>query len=137
MPLNSNGPLLKVSGILTYAEARTALDCGANALGFVVGLTQRVEDHMAALAHAPAPDEVIKNTFQLCLRALQNCCVQDASGARRYHRPRRRDQGPEPVAARGTGNGAMDRRPYLSNNQDIRQPCGSWRNRWSLTKPVA
>jgi len=35
---------VKVCGIRTWEEANTALDCGATALGFLVGLTHRAED---------------------------------------------------------------------------------------------
>ncbi len=35
---------VKVCGIQTWQEAEAALDCGASALGFLVGLTHRTED---------------------------------------------------------------------------------------------
>ena len=35
---------LKICGIRNEAEARAAVDCGATALGFLVGLTHRAED---------------------------------------------------------------------------------------------
>ena len=37
---------VKVCGIQTWEEADTALDCGATALGFLVGLTHRAEDEI-------------------------------------------------------------------------------------------
>ncbi len=41
-------PFLKVFGIQTADEAHAALDCGATALGFLVGLTHRAEDQVTA-----------------------------------------------------------------------------------------
>ncbi len=35
---------VKVCGIQSFEEARAALDCGATALGFLIGLTHRAED---------------------------------------------------------------------------------------------
>jgi len=37
-------PFVKVCGIQNYAEAKAALDCGATALGFLVGITHLAED---------------------------------------------------------------------------------------------
>ena len=37
---------VKVCGIRTWEEAGAALDCGATALGFLVGLTHRAEDEI-------------------------------------------------------------------------------------------
>jgi phosphoribosylanthranilate isomerase len=45
-------PFVKICGIQTYEEARSALDCGATALGFLVGLTHRAEDEIEAAAAA-------------------------------------------------------------------------------------
>ena len=44
---------VKICGIQSFEEARAALDCGATALGFLVGLTHRAEDGIGeAEAHA-------------------------------------------------------------------------------------
>src|SRR5919107_1281112 len=41
---------VKVCGIRSWEEAEAALDCGATALGFLVGLTHRAEDGIAEAA---------------------------------------------------------------------------------------
>ena len=41
---------VKVCGIQTRQEARAALDCGATALGFLIGLTHRVRDGIGEAA---------------------------------------------------------------------------------------
>jgi phosphoribosylanthranilate isomerase len=43
---------VKICGIQTYEEARAALDCGATALGYLVGLTHRAEDRIEAAVAA-------------------------------------------------------------------------------------
>jgi len=43
-------PFIKICGIQSYEEARLALDCGATALGFLVGLTHRAEDEISETA---------------------------------------------------------------------------------------
>lgn len=43
-------PFVKICGIQTYEEAKAALDCGATALGFLVGLTHLAEDKISETA---------------------------------------------------------------------------------------
>ena len=45
-------PFVKICGIQTYEEACAALDCGATALGMLVGLTHRAEDRIDAATAA-------------------------------------------------------------------------------------
>ena len=62
---------VKVCGIRTWEEADAALDCGATALGFLVGLTHRAEDEIdAATGHGivrrlPAHAEAVLVTHLL------------------------------------------------------------------------
>jgi phosphoribosylanthranilate isomerase len=43
-------PFIKICDLQFYEEARLALDCGATALGFLVGLTHRAEDKLTDTA---------------------------------------------------------------------------------------
>lgn len=43
-------PFIKICGLQSYEEARMALDAGATALGFLVGLIHRAEDEIAESA---------------------------------------------------------------------------------------
>jgi phosphoribosylanthranilate isomerase len=45
-------PFIKICGLRSYDEARLALDTGATALGFLVGLTHRSEDEITAATAA-------------------------------------------------------------------------------------
>src|SRR3712207_3463682 len=62
---------VKVCGIQTWEEAVAALDCGATALGFLVGLTHRAEDEIDTAAargivrRLPAGMEVVLVTHLL------------------------------------------------------------------------
>jgi phosphoribosylanthranilate isomerase len=79
-------PFVKICGIQTYEEARSALDYGATALGFLVGLTHRAEDEIEAAAAAsivrrlPAAAETVLVTHLLDPAALAD--LQSTVGTR-------------------------------------------------------
>jgi phosphoribosylanthranilate isomerase len=80
---------VKVCGIQTWGEAGAALDCGATALGFLVGLTHRAEDEICEaearaivrrlpadaetvlVTHLPDPERVAELAASIGARTIQ------------------------------------------------------------------
>jgi phosphoribosylanthranilate isomerase len=75
-------PFIKICGIQTIDEGRLALDCGATALGFLVGLTHRAEDGIdaataaAIIACLPSAREMVLVTHLLQPQAVTQLAEQ-------------------------------------------------------------
>jgi len=84
-------PFLKICGIRTPGEAALALDSGATALGFLVGLTHRAEDGIGAAQAAgiirslPTEAETVLVTHLLDPEAIARLAAATETGTIQVH----------------------------------------------------
>jgi len=84
-------PFIKLCGIQTPDEAKAALDCGATALGFLVGLTHRAADEVDATAARgiiqtlPAGAEAVLVTHLLAPDAVAALAASVSAGTIQVH----------------------------------------------------